>query len=573
MKGFIVKLSPRSHSELPVCLSVLIFLVGCGHQNASLSKPLLVWTQTGAESGDHLGYKAAGVGDVTGDGYDDLLVGEPGYAKQRGKAFLYLGSADGLGKQPFWITEGEQAGDGFGSIVGALGDITGNGYTDFFVTAPDYNGKAGPRCGKVYVYKGGAKGPSKKPFWTMEGKTARELFGDCAASVGDVNGDGYPDLLAGAYGFDKFRGKVYLFLGGPKGYSSKPDWTFEGEDPGDWMGYGIGPAGDIRGKGYDDVLLGSKYHSRPIQNAGKVYLFYGSSNGLGAQPDWTRDGETQDSRFGHHLSGAGDINGDGFMDVVIGAPGYDRSRGRAYVFYGSAQGLKEKPSILDGKVTGESFGTDVSSAEYPNGDGCAGVLVGGPGYARIPGSASLFLGSPNGTDTTPNDREIGELNGSNFGWVLGSVGDINGDGIPAWFVCCPEFESGKGKIYVYQNPNPDGISFSVKLCRKSNHTLVGPGGAIGFGKDSLLFILNSKKLKDKVQLQVEIKESGMAFDGQNLITSDLIASGGQLEAKYFKKDRSYRWRARILIKDNDRVSHWYYPVFERFVGGGDFRIL
>jgi len=568
----------RSFKKNAMVCALLVF-VGCGQDKHGHPPTKLVWTQTGSQPHELFGHKAAGVGDVTGGGYDDLLIGGPGYDNRRGRAVLYMGSADGLGSGPAWTAEGEKPGDGFGEVVGALGDINGDGYMDFFVSAPEYSTPQLHHCGKVYIYLGAPHGPGNKPAWIAEGTTSEELFGDCAASVGDVNGDGYPDLMIGAYGFDKFRGKVYLYLGSPRGYGEKADWTFRGEKEGDWMGYGIGPAGDVNGDGYDDVLLGSKYHNHPFHNAGKVYLFYGSARGLSSNADWVHYGEAAESRLGHHLSGAGDVNGDGYADVVIGAPGFDRSRGRAYLFLGSSSGLKDRAdSVMEGQVTGESFGTDVGSAEYIPGDGHAGVLVGGPGYATFPGSANLYLGSPTGVSPGPQVRRLGEAGGDGFGSIIGSAGDVNGSGTPAWFVCAPSFGEDKtelGKVYVYQSALPEALTAHIRLSREPGHSWVGPGGAIRSGKGSPFLTVTVQDLHGEFKLQAEVKECGKAFDGSGLITSDWMAQGHGttgLELPGLASGKAYRWRARLVLKD-DRTTHWYYPTWERLTGGASFRVL
>jgi len=561
--------------EAMACIALLC-LSGCDKETYPPAK--LVWAQTGTQPQEFFGHKAAAVGDVTGSGYDDLLVGAPGHSDRKGRAVLYLGSAKGLENDPLWTAEGENPGDAFGDVVGALGDINGNGYTAFFVTASEYSSATAKHCGKVYVYSGGPKGPSRKPIWTAEGTTPGELFGDCAAVVGDVNGDGYPDFMIGAYGFDQFRGKVYLYLGSANGFSKKADWVYEGEAKGDWQGYGIGPAGDVNGDGYGDVVLGAKYHSQTFRNDGKVYLFYGSAKGLAPRPDWTHSGETADSRFGHHLSGAGDVNGDGFADIIIGAPGYDRSRGRAYVFVGSPQGPKERPdAILEGQVTGESFGTDVASADDVNGDGYADVLASGPGYATFPGAANLFLGSRDGVQTRPFYREIGEGGGNSYGSIVGSAGDVNGDGIPDWFVCAPSFGSDPkeaGKVYLYEGAGLNESPFRFNLRRRSNHSMVGPGAAIRLGNDSLLLSLAAKGLSEEVKLEAEVKEAGQPFDGDNLIASDWVpAEKGILEMTGLAPGKAYRWRARLVFKNGRKASHWVVPAFWRLAGSPHFRTL
>jgi hypothetical protein len=560
-----------------VLLALLLSPLGCGEKHPFPSPPPS-WIQTGTETQEFFGHKAAAVGDVTGAGYDDLLVGAPGYSNRRGRAFLYSGSADGLGNQSSWSVEGAQTGEAFGEVVGALGDLNADGFMDFFVAAPEFSTPKAKRCGRVYVYLGGPRGPGSKASWIAAGETANELFGDCAGVVGDVNGDGYPDLMIGAYGFDRFRGRVCLYLGSAKGFPRKPDWEMVGEGTGDWQGYGIGPAGDVNGDGYDDVLLGAKYHSRRLKNAGKIYLFYGSPKGLALTADWTREGETVDSRFGHHLSGTGDMNGDGYSDFVVGAPGYDHGRGRAYVFWGSSQGPREPPkAIAEGQVMGEAFGTDVAGADDVNGDGTMDLLISGPGFATFPGSGNLFLGSPRGIQTRPIYRVIGEVGGNSYGSIIGSAGDVNGDGIPDWFVCAPGFGSDPkeaGKVYLYQGARRVSPPFRVSLRRKLTKGLVGPGGVIRMGNDAPLLSFAAKGSMGEVKLQAEVREAGKPFDGKSLLTSDWISGGkGSLEVTGLEPGKSYRWRARLILPKENKVTPWILPAFWRLAGSPNFRTI
>src|SRR5689334_9828476 len=99
-----------------ILLVTLLGPLSCGEKTTSLPP---AWTQTGTQPQEFFGHKAAAVGDVTGAGYDDLLVGAPGYSNRKGKAFLYSGSAEGLGSHPSWTVEGTQTGEAFGEVVGA----------------------------------------------------------------------------------------------------------------------------------------------------------------------------------------------------------------------------------------------------------------------------------------------------------------------------------------------------------------------------------------------------------------------------------------------------------------------
>jgi hypothetical protein len=164
-------------------------------------------------------------------------------------------------------------------------------------------------------------------------------FGDKVAWAGDVNGDGYDDLIVADSGYDSGRGRVYLYLGSAVGLNSEPAWTAEGEAAGDRFGIAIAGVGDVNGDGYADILVGAYGYQA---GRGKAYLYLGSPAGLGSEPAWTGEGANAGDRFGGAVAGAGDVDGDGFDDMLVGAHGFPEgeARGLVRVYHGSADGVR-----------------------------------------------------------------------------------------------------------------------------------------------------------------------------------------------------------------------------------------
>ena len=181
------------------------------------------------------GQNVSTAGDVNGDGYNDVIVGVPGYQGNKGKVCEYLGSANGLISSPSWTASGEYTGDEFGSSVSTAGDVNGDGYLDVIIGAPGVHNAGG----KVYIYYGSSGGLSASPSWTHSGDNENDHFGASVSSAGDVNGDGYSDVIIGAPGFSSHKGKVYLYYGSPSGLPSTPNWTKTGENNGDLFGCSV----------------------------------------------------------------------------------------------------------------------------------------------------------------------------------------------------------------------------------------------------------------------------------------------------------------------------------------------
>jgi hypothetical protein len=252
-------------------------------------------------------------------------VGAPWYHNgetDEGRAYLYLGSDSGLSALPAWTAESDQVLAYFGESVATAGDVNGDGYSDVVVGAYGYdNGETNE--GRVYLYLGSASGLSASPAWRAESNQVYAEFGYSVATAGDVNGDGYSDVIVGAYYYDngeRDEGRAYLYLGSASGLGASAAWTAESDQMHALFGRSIATAGDINGDGYSDVIVGADAYENGQMNEGRAYLYLGSASGLGASTAWTAEINQAYARFGWSVATAGDVNGDGYSDVIIGAP-------------------------------------------------------------------------------------------------------------------------------------------------------------------------------------------------------------------------------------------------------------
>ncbi|MDI6767766.1 MAG: T9SS type A sorting domain-containing protein [Bacteroidota bacterium] len=273
----------------------------------------LIATITGDSIGDQFSV-VTGVGDINGDGYDDVVVGAPGgnYAK------LFLGGPV-FDTIPDLIFYGEQPGSQFGRSVAGGKDINGDAFPDIIISAPDY---CFGGCmygivnsGKVYVYFGGPNIDNEPDIvfylygWYYH-------FGYSLDIAGDLNGDRYNDLIISAPHDDyDAHGRVYIYFGGPH-LDSTYDILLEGNDHFDMFGWSVSSAGDVNGDDYDDFLVGAPQDLSG--GAGKAYLLYGGTDiNISRSVVFSGDSMFRYGSFGRVVAGLGDINGDGFNDFGI----------------------------------------------------------------------------------------------------------------------------------------------------------------------------------------------------------------------------------------------------------------
>jgi hypothetical protein len=292
----------------------------------------------------------ATAGDVNGDGYSDMLIGAYSTDLSTGTAYLYMGGPSGPSASASWTSTGEGQSDQFGYSLATAGDVNGDGYSDVVVGATGHTSETG----KVYLYLGGASGLSGSAAWTAAGETTFNLFGYKVATAGDVNGDGFSDIVVGAVGHSSDTGKAYLYLGGVTGLSTSASWTATGEATGDYFSHSVAAAGDINGDGYSDVVAGALGNT---SYTGKAYLYLGGATGLPASASWTATGEATNHYFGNAAAAAGDVNGDGYSDVVVGAYGHTSNAGKAYLYLGGGG--------AGGKILPRQLRADLSAPIHP----------------------------------------------------------------------------------------------------------------------------------------------------------------------------------------------------------------
>ncbi len=331
----------------------------------------------GEANGDHAGSSVAGAGDVNGDGYDDFLIGAYNASTNNaGKTYLFFGNDTNSWSSGISCSEanasfiGEAAGDVSGHSIAGAGDINRDGYDDFLIGAPE-NDDGGSAAGKTYLFFG-----TNETIWStgmscseanasFEGEIFSIRSGYAVAGVGDVNGDNYDDFIIGAPQYEASidkEGKTYLFFGNDTNSwssgmnCSQANASFIGEDEGDYSGNAVAGAGDVDGDGYGDFLIGAyRYNHSSDVDIGKTYLIFGQKTG------WLMDvnlenagasfiGETSYDYSGQTLAGAGDVNGDGYDDLLIGAYRDDNiagvDAGQSYLIFGESALTLQMPLAL-----------------------------------------------------------------------------------------------------------------------------------------------------------------------------------------------------------------------------------
>ena len=438
------------------------------------------WKVEGNFDQGRLGTSVAPAGDVNGDGRADFLMGAPG----PGRVTLHLGSPTWTESQPTGMTY-IAALPTFGSVVATAGDWNDDGFSDVVAGAPNpITAPVGSFIGRVLVFLGSGEPVSSAPITTLAVGQPLAGFGLGLGYAGDINHDGFSDVVVGAPNWESEaghdgEGRIFPFYGGPCAPDCFPlsEIIFPGDREGNQgsaqLGASLAGAGDVNGDGYADVIAGAPGFDGfafpcpfpfncPLPDAGQAQVFLGNQNGLSFSANWTAEGNNlSNSKFGWSVSSAGDVNGDGFSDVLVGAPFEDAGAtdaGRVFLYLGSATGLASSPSwSQSGTLADARFGISVASAGDVNRDGHSDVIIGADGHGGT-GAAFIYLGRPTtpaypqGLYPNPVRSYFGSF-GSSFGLSVASAGDVNRDGFSDVVVGAPTtYRSGfffEGEVTVY----------------------------------------------------------------------------------------------------------------------------
>lgn len=438
----------------------------------------------GRGEGDGAGVAVATAGDTNGDGWADVLVGDlrsddPEWEASEGNVYLMLGpiTSDRL------LGEAD-ASIGFEGLVGTdplfglsgVGDLDGDGLEDLLIG--EVRGEVeGEVRGQVWLFEGPVLGAlsGDDAAARLTGVATLDYAGQAVAGPGDVDGDGWGDLLIGApasegpavestrgecsysdvdefgaYEGGEASGNSYLLLGPVIGDRSltTAELRITAEDGGDGVGFALSEVGDLDGDGLPELFTSADTQCEGGVYSGAVYVVSGFSTGdlSLADADLKLVGEYGWDRAGYAISGAGDVNGDGTPDLLIGAPKWPAGglQGRAYLELGFAPGIRrlsETEASISGDGTIGYVGLDVSSAEDLDGDGFDDVVVSAPSYStngwddedsRYAGATGVFYGPIAGSLINMEADKVlhGIEAGDHAGYAISGAGDVDGDGLP-----------------------------------------------------------------------------------------------------------------------------------------------
>jgi hypothetical protein len=424
-----------------VVLTIAVFIAALGTSAASVTSRLLI-DPAGENDGDIFGSSIASVGDVNGDGYDDIVIGANFYPSEsgQGRAYLFFGGP-GIDSVADLVLPPPPSGTGwFGISVASAGDFNGDGHPDIIVGAR-YAGLPG----KAFLYYGGPA-LDATPDLTLTGETtgSSTWFGSSVASAGDVNADGFGDVIVGAPAYGSTQaGRVYVFYGGGAP-DAVPDRVFTGPAAGDRLGWVVGCAGDMNGDGYPDVLATAPRYYAGGTDPGAAYVWCGGP-AFDTIADLTIHGSALNDRIGA-AANAGDVNADGFSDLVI------TRQDRAQVFLGGSS-LNASPDLT---IAG-SFGSAAGAADV-NGDGVDDFVLGAAGDdggGTDAGRVSVYFGG-SALDGSEDMHFVGDHPNRLFGRGVAIARRVDGPGPADLIVAAAQLDPEElgydtGRVYVYAN--------------------------------------------------------------------------------------------------------------------------
>lgn len=405
------------------------------------------YTFTGEAAGDQFGFSVSDAGDVNNDGFPDFIIGAPFHdsaGADRGRAYVYSGLTGSL----LYTFDGAGAGDNFGFSVSGAGDVDTNGYDDVIIGAP-LNDAGGTDAGRAYVYSG----QNGSLLYTFTGEAAGDRFGYSVSGAGDVNNNGFADVIVGAPNFDSLLGndgRAYVYSGA----NGSLLYTFTGKcyaiacDSADQqLGWSVSGAGDVNNDNYSDIIVGVPFYNNVGVELGRAYVY----SGFNGSVLYTFTGTGFDPRLGWSVSDAGYVNGDSFADVIIGAPGEDT----AFVYSGA-----------DGSRIWRLFG--------PNGTGHS---VSGAGDINADGFADPMAGTTanqafitDGSAAGPAIASFNNFISDGLGSAVSGAGDVDTNGYDDVLIGAPLSDIGgtdAGRAYVYAfypDSDNDGVQDPCDNC-------------------------------------------------------------------------------------------------------------
>lgn len=381
-----------------------------------------------------------------------------------------------------YVFTGDQDATALGQSLSRAGDINNDGHEDLIFGAHSHD------AGAAWIFLG-AEMLNTTPDIELAGEVFGDYFGRSVSGAGDVNGDGYDDVMVGAPlndygGID--AGRAYIYFGGPK-MGNEPNITLTGLAAGDNFGSDVADAGDVNGDGYADVLVSSPNNDTGGYNSGSVSVFFGGPQ-MDDAPDLVLTGASQRDNFGSSISGAGDLNRDGYDDVIIGAEKNDSGgtdSGSAYLFYGGARMDNSSDLNFTGEAKDDWFGAAVSDAKDVNNDGFPDLIIGAPhnstGGNRA-GKAYVYFGGRS-VDNVPDRYFVGRSPDQLLGYMLASAGDFDRDGfddvlVGAWADATNGYRSGTAYIYL-GGADADSIPDFIFCDSKANDEFGSAGSSAG----------------------------------------------------------------------------------------------
>jgi hypothetical protein len=487
------------------------------------------------------GASVASAGDVNGDGYSDIIVGQQS-PLSTSNAYIYLGAPQGIDAIADASRESNQPDAQMGISVSNAGDVNGDGFSDVIVGAPNYdNGQY--KEGTAFVYLGSANGLAAFAA-LLEYNVANAFFGSSVSAAGDVNGDGYGDIIVGAYGYsngETNEGAFFIYHGSASGINTSPAFIRESNQTNAFFGASVSSAGDVNGDGYSDVIVGSELYDNGQTDEGAAFVYYGSAAGITLAGGTLLEFNQANARFGESVSIAGDVNGDGYSDIVVGAYLYDdgqNDEGAAFVYHGSSAGISTNAAVvLQINQDYAQFGNAVSDAGDVNGDGYSDIVVGAYLYNNNQddeGAAFVYHGSAAGISTNAAVLLQTNQDYAQLGESVSCAGDVNGDGYSDIIVGAYLFDSGEtdeGAAFVYYG-SPTGINPTIQAHLQCNQVNARFGTAVSGAGD-----FNGDGFSDVI-VGARFYDNGQTDEGAAFIYNGNEANGKKNNLRLYNSDLS-----------------------------------